>query len=588
MSALLLRPPAHALEGPNSYRMRLAEANILPFNLVDLEVVCDAKGDAPITQLWRRPVQQQGEAAVWLHSRARWCPGCLGNQGYGRVGWELLFADACAGCGHWLLDICHHCGIPVTWHRLSMVRCSCGANLCAARSTPAPIAVVQLCNSMEKLALGVQETEIPQLGQLSPPQCCKLVRLLGAYGSPQHTRAPQKIASADALDVSWTISTVAAEVLVTWPSGLHHLLNHHSQQASGRANSGQLPGVFGGFYRALYRAFKEPQFDWVRSAFEDYIADHWSGAMGRRNLRMPESLWSRLTWVPLSAAASRTGLSKRRLTDLIVENRVTAARRTTASGREFVMVRKIDIEAMVTLAADEMCLAEASLCLGLKRQRLSRMLPRLCPDAMKSTLHGTPWIIPKMWVNQWGDTLKELAIYDTVPSYAISLDQLLRYGPLDEDLVCTLLRDVEVNLFQPIGRDTTAVGLAGLLFNRVQLLEKYEGQTSALLSIPNTANRMGVKQEVAYALVNLGLLEAGVYISGRRQAQGVSVRSLEKFLRCHVLAADVAKSLGRSSRAVITALSDEGVEPVAGPALGNCRQTVYLRQDLEMIPWVQQ
>ena len=587
MTTLLLRPSALEHEGPSSYRMRLADSNILPFDLVDHEDVYGAKDDVLANQLWQRRLHMQGDSAVWLHRRARWCPRCLGDHGFGRVGWELLFADACVSCGSWLVDVCHQCGVPVTWSRPSMTRCRCNANLCDAPSSAAPHAVVRLSQSMEQLVLGLPETEMPELKQLSPQQCSRLVRLLGVYGSSQHARAPQKIATAEALDVSWTVSTVAAEMLAIWPSGLHHMLERQSKLAAGQASSGRLPGVFGGFYRALYGTFKDPEFDWLRAAFEDYIAGHWSGAMGRRNLRMPDSLWSRLAWVPVSVAASQTGLSKRRISELIDQNELQSARRTTASGREFVMIRQADIQTLVSARTDEVCLAEASSVLGVKRQRLSRLLPFLCTDARKSTLHGTPWLIPKDWVLQWTELIESLAEHYTVPSQATTLDQLLRYGPLDEQRICNLLRDVEARVFLPIGRYTKSVGMAGLLFHCDQLLERYEGQTSTVLSIPDVADRLGVKQEVAYALANLGLLEIEMYTCGRRQARGVSTTSLEKFLTSYVLAADIAKSLHRSSRVVIAALSADGIEPVAGPALGNCRQTIYLRKDLRTIPWLE-
>ena len=319
MSCLLLRPSPLEAEGPNSYRMRLADSNMLPFSAIEQEDMYGTEDDTTATQPFLRWICMQ-DTAVWLHRRARWCPRCLGDHGFGRVGWELLFADACTTCGSWLVDVCHQCGVPVTWCRPSMTRCRCNANLCDTPSSAAPQAVVRLSQSMEQLALGLPETEIPELKRLSPLQCSRLVRLLGVYGSSQHARAPQKIATAEALNISWTVSTVAAEILASWPAGLHHMLDRQSKLAAGQANSGRLPGVFGGFYRALYGAFKDPKFDWVRTAFEDYIAGHWSGAMGRRNLRMPDSLWSRLNWVPISAAASQTGLSKRRILELIEQN----------------------------------------------------------------------------------------------------------------------------------------------------------------------------------------------------------------------------------------------------------------------------
>lgn len=311
-----------------------------------------------------------------------------------------------------------------------------------------------------------------------------------------------------------------------------------------RIQSALTPSVFGGIYRSLYRLFSKPEFDWLRSAFEDYIAFSWAGSIGRRNLRMPDSMLARLTWMPLSTASSRTGLSKNRLTQLIDSSRLEATRRTTMSGREFVMVRQVDIDALVSINANVVCLAEASRRLGMKRQRLSGLLPSLCPDVEKSTLRGTPWLIP------------------------------------------LVLQDVQGGRFSPLGRCIGLVGLSGLLFNRDQVLEKYGHQRSALITIPEAANRMGVKQQVAYAFARLGFLEVQKFTVGRRQAQGVSAVAIETFLNRFVLGSDLSKYLRRSPRAVVEALAAEGLKPVAGPALGNCRQTVYLRQGMEAIPWL--
>ena len=141
---------------------------------------------------------------------------------------------------------------------------------------------------MERLALGVPDGELPHLRGLSISQCSRLVRVLGAYGSERHQRSPQKIVGADTLDVSWTISSVAGEILSNWPSAFHTFLTR--QSGSNPSTNGRMPGVFGGFYRALYAGLKEPAFDWVREAFEDFIAENWTGAIGRRNRRMPNAV----------------------------------------------------------------------------------------------------------------------------------------------------------------------------------------------------------------------------------------------------------------------------------------------------------
>ena len=163
MTSLLLRPSPLEAEGPSSYRMRLADSNMLPFSAIEQEDMYGVEDDPTATQLCLRWPCLQADKAVWLHRRARWCPRCLGDHGFGRVSWELLFADACTSCGSWLVDVCHQCGVPVTWSRPSMTRCRCNANLCDAPSSAAPQAVVRLSQSMEQLALSLPETEIPVL-----------------------------------------------------------------------------------------------------------------------------------------------------------------------------------------------------------------------------------------------------------------------------------------------------------------------------------------------------------------------------------------------------------------------------------------
>lgn len=580
---LLLYPTPGDAEGPLGYRMRVAEANLLSFRDVSeapWHTVDDGDETTPIVKRWRT---LQAGPAIWIHRRARWCPGCLALHGQGRIGWELLFADACAGCGHWLLDACHACAEPVTWRRDALLRCACGADLCDQPSRLAPDAVVRLSRSMEQLALGLPGCDLPHLQHLSVSQCSRLVRVLGAYGSSRHQRSPQKIVGADTMDVSWTISSVAGEILANWPAGFHAFLARQSNNMP--AAAGRMPGVFGGVYRALYKGLQEPEFDWVRRAFEDFVAEHWTGAIGRRNRRLPEAVLARLAWLPASEAASMLGISSRRLEHLIESGQVTAKRRTSAAGREFVMVRRQDALSLLPDAKDDITLAAAASLLGLKRQRLGRLLTRICPAAIKLTLQGTPWVIPRGWVDGWLSRVSAAPLISEPPPKAVPLDFLLRYGPLDDQAVADLLNDIAAGKVEPIGRLQQGTGVASLLLDR-KVVEAFRRSGQAGLSAPEAAERLGVKQEVVYALIRAGLLVAEQQSDGRRKAAFISESSLSLFCATYIFATEIARSLRTSPKAVARALSNEGVEPVAGPGLGNCRQVVYARSQLFHLTWL--
>lgn len=583
--SLLLRPTPDVMEGPSGYCLRVAEANLLPYGHVADDALDVGDADVDIARLLQRWRTLRSGPSIWIHRRARWCPVCLSQHGHGRIGWELLFADACADCGHWLLDACSICGDPVTWRRDALARCACGANLCDQPSRMAPAAVVKLSRAMEQLALSLPDCELPHLRGLSIAQCSRLVRVLGAYGLARHQRSPQKIVGADTLDVSWTISTIAGEILNNWPSGFHAFL---ARQAGPHSTAvGRMTGVFGGFYGALYKGLQDPEFDWVRRAFEDFIAENWTGAIGRRNRRMPDAVLARLAWLPATEAASQLGISVRRLEHLIQAGQVAASRRKTVAGREFVMVRREDVQALNGDATSDLTLTQAASLLGIKRQRLGRLLAGLCPAAVKLTWQGSPWVIPRDWLEVWLSRVGAQRLVHELQPGTVSLDSLLRYGPLDDQAMVELLNDIAADRIQLCGRLDRCRGIPGLLVDRQQVIGACHRSGHDGLSVPLAAERLGVKQEVAYALIRAGLLSAEQRCHGRRSAAVVSEASIDMFNATYVFAAALARSLGRSPKAVVQALAEEQVEPIAGPSLSNCRQVVYARRDLVAVSWLE-
>lgn len=583
MSLLLLHAPSDH-EGPAGYQLRLAEANLLPQTWLDVDVFAlDGGGvvESPMFQRWRT---LRADGVVWANRRGRWCSNCLAANTSPRIGWELLFADACAACGHWLKDVCADCGQVVTWRRSMLLHCPCGAALSRQPARSAPAALVRLSRSMEQLALGEPRCELANLHGLTVAQCQRLVRVLGAYGGRRHQRAPQKIAGADTLDVSWTITTVAAEVLDQWPAAFHRFLS--KQGAESPCEAGRMPGVFGGFYRALYKGLKEPEFDWVRQSFEEFIAEHWVGALGRRNRRMPEAVLSRLAWMPGPEAARKIGVSGTRLQYLIDSGAIRALTRVSAAGRTFVMVRREDIDSIGHEDLAPLTLAQVAVQLGIKRQRLGRLLPLICPEAMKVTLQGTPWLIYRPWVDGWLSIMAQLPVCQDMPCETVTLDHVLRYGPLGDGAVAQLLMDISTGSLTPHARSIAHHGVAGLIIDQREVARRAQVVGANRMSVVQASEHLGVKQEVAYALIRLGLLEADETRLGRRTVATLRAEQLQRFHSKYVFASELARACGRSPKAVVAALAAEHVTEVAGPNRGNCRQVVFARADVESVEWL--
>lgn len=574
---LLIRPDRQPSEGPRGYRLRLSEANMLPPSLtylVDLELA--SVGAERAIDL---------ERAIWAYERARYCPHCLTRDGFWRLGWELLFADACSSCGCWLVDTCRDCGDNPGWRRDNLMRCRCGAALGDETTSAAPLEVARLSLTLEQRALASTELEISELSKMSPVQCTKLIRLIGAYGTLNGHRKPQKILRSGSVANSWPISSFAAEVLCNWPDGLHTLLDKLRAGASAH-DRGRMNGSFGGFYRALYVALREQAFDWVRDAFEDYVAEHWTGSIGLRNRRLPVSILERINWMPSQAAAKQLGVSARRLALLIASGQIDAQQRTTRNGRAYQVVRRSDLAAVRVGNVSEMMLAQAADALGLKRQRLARLLPTVCPAAIKAADRGAAWAIPRSWVERWAATLDALPFQTVDTRTEVTLDHVLRFWVASDDALARLLLDIESGGLRPLGRVAAHEGLPSLVLGRsdsMRYAAKPDDAIRAWLTIPEAAERLAVKQEVAYALARLGLIRTDIQRIGRRHVHGVHQRDLDAFRAQYVFAREIATTLRRSPRAIVCALGSLGIQPAAGPNVNGCRQVVYVRAAVEAV-----
>jgi hypothetical protein len=569
--SLLLTPQRRPDEGPMGYRFRLASANLLCVrDLVDLQLSEEGESFA---------FADAGCSSPWIVRWARFCPHCLRARETWHVGWEILFADACALCGSWLVDTCGECGQRISWRRPSLLWCGCGDLLASQSTRPAPDAVARLSRALVSAAMGREIVEPVAVRGLTVAQLVRLVRLLGTYGTSDGQRTPQKVLAIDRLEISWPIVCMAAEVLCTWPHGFFMLLNR-LRTFSREGSAGKFVGVFGGFYAALYGGFKHPSFDFLRRAFEDYVTANWTGAFAKRNTRLTASVLDNMSWIPANRAQDMLGVSRARLNALVAEGKLKGELRLSAKGRKFLVVNKTDVAAIQPMVRDVLPLSDAARTLGLKERRLLAMLPTICPEARQQGARGSRWDIPLAWIKHWTRLLAGAPPLSEPARDIVMLRQILRYWPWTTEQLTRFLADVQSDRLLPIGRSLSPDGLGGLLFEREMLRDWFSSTFHAAegeMTITQVAVRLDVKQEVAYALVRAGLLKTSARQVGRRTERCASAESLAQFQQLYVFGRDVARQLGCSPKAAAAQLADQGISPVAGPTLNGCRQLLFER-----------
>ncbi len=580
--SLLVVPERMVDEGPCGFRFRLAASNLLSFrDLAQLEISAEIE---PIhSEVSSRTVFGDGAFNPWVRRWSRFCPHCLASRQCWLMGWEVLFADACAECGCWLVDTCSACATPISWKRDKLLQCNCGKYLADEQACAAPAAVVRLSQALQDVALGNKPTDMSTLHGLSLGQCVRLVRLLGAYGNGDGRSVPQKVDQVDTLLISWPIVSMAAEILDSWPAGVTNLLKNLRNHGN-IEDKGKLSRAFSGFYSALYKGFRDAEFAFLRAAFENYVVEHWTGAIGKRNRRLDKTVLRSMTWMPANHACRVLDVSRRRLNDLIQEGRLRGEKRMTVGHREFIVVKRSDVEKLALTLDDGITLLDASIRLGLKKQRFLALLPIICPQAQKLGVQGCPWAIPIAWIERWETVIRNQMQAEPMDSRTVALGHLIRYWPWTDEQIGHLLVDILNGEMMPAGVLMSGNGVGTLVLRVDQLNHWFSGKQRvpcAELTIPAIALRIEVKQEVVYALVRSGLLQSTLRKVGRRSEQRVKVAILEEFERRYIFGRDIAQLLGRSPRAVAEFLLEDGVRPVAGPSVDNCRQNVFQRDAID-------
>ena len=521
----------------------------------------------------------------WIHRLCRWCPKCLraGDDQYGRIGWEIRFADACAACGSWLVDRCSFCGEQVPWSRSIFCTCRCGEPLSAGASAGGPTSLVRLCRALECRALKMRTEDLSIFDDLNLHQCLQVIRWLGCYGGRVPQRVRQKLFASDLLEVSWPITTLAAEVIVDWPRSFYSMLSDLKAEA-GSFDGGSLSRSFRGFYRVLYTVFLGPEFRWLREAFEDYVAEHWTGSMARRNRRIYEKAAERLEWIPDNLAARHVGISRAALHRLSTQGLVSVQSYETATGRRFSKVSKVSLAQLSSAGFDEsLTLTEVAKKLGLTKSRLQSLIGAICPHAFKLQPTNV-WMIPKIWLTELLAQIQQLPVIDdgSTANDWVTLDWLFRYELSSDQAAGLLINSIRDGSLMAT-RNAMTTELVDVMVCRSALRTLCgppPGVDARHISLMDAAAVMQVKQEVVYSLVRSKLLFAELRRIGRRPALWVTRDELQRFANTFIFGRDLAKLHATSSRSLATKLNDLGVSPVAGPGIDSCRQLVYRRSDI--------
>ncbi|MGV8991609.1 MAG: TniQ family protein [Thiobacillus sp.] len=521
----------------------------------------------PLPSYWKIPVRlAEGLSSNdYNHSLIRWCPACLEEAPYLRVPWGLKLQSVCVRHQLQLADQCPVCGAHQRQGRIELVHCACGARLSATAHESVPPEMAQL---NDWLAAGSMEGE--GLGpRLSAAEWHRLVRYLGQFTLGTWPGRPGQVSGQHRLDRASTLIQNTVALLPDWPRHFHELIAVIRACAP---DSHSLSRTFKPLYGVIYGDLPAPGYQFLRDAFEDYLHEHWWGLVCRRNKRLrPDTVASHPS-MTLKQAAQSAGTSPAVVRHLVQAALIPVDEAPLRCGRHTRSIHQREVERISAVTQGSLSLKATAVVLALPKHRVRELVAAgiLKPVISRPAQQSAAWLF----------TRDELAPLSAVAgtghsaSETVTLNRILRTWRLRKTEFPSLVQALADGALVSMAEVALPIGKIILGSEQVRSwLREFRSQTNSGISIDEAARYLGLKQQVAYGLVAIGLLDSAATAAGKR----IRMEHMRAFQADFVSLAELAQRQGHSPRSVLRTME---AEPVCGPSIDGSRQYFFRRQDL--------
>jgi hypothetical protein len=586
---LLYRPKPFPDEGLNGFLLRLASGNQINSvnKLLDgkkpsqktLMLLLGLQQKIPDFQRLFRQRDSSGNRPVWNYRTSRYCVYCLREHAYWKQEWELSLVTVCSTHNCQLIEVCKKCDQSLVWSRSVLTRCRCGYDLRHTTASEIDAKDSKLTQVLINKIYG-EDPDIKHLRLLDLKQLHNLIITLGVYANPDKRPVlrDQKISS---LIETQSLVSVAVDVLLNWPKGFYQMLDR-IQLSYGAEDTAQLGKRFGRFYSYLYGQHKGREFGFLLHAFENYLEKNWRHALAGRNKRLSGRLRNKHIWVPASTIAKELNAGLKQIISLIDGGEIESSQVTTTKGRTVLCVNRQQLDLIRGLLKDRVDLKLAAEILGIQENRVLQLLKHhLLGKVISPQENGSGrWKISRSALDQILILGSDLPDGDSsgFPDKC-NLGYVLRFWLHKRYLFPRLIIAVIKEEILPIAIDKSCTGLKAWVFDsktlKLWITNQIHGMRDGAMTIPEASKVLKIKQEVAYHLVNTGLLK--VIVEQDSLIRLVELSSLKEFMKTYVLGTELSRKLKTSPKHLAELLSSKYVFPVTGIEVDGGRQNIFRR-----------
>lgn len=519
---------------------------------------------------------QQLRVEDFNHHYLRWCPKCLQDEAYLRGDWTLKLSSVCVKHKIVLVDRCPQC-FELQDMRYASVACQhCSAELGDAIASPADPELIAI---QAQLMDSQSDCRDAKLSEMTFEQVASLIKHVGQFRSGFPKRRSGQIAGLHRLEITLKLMSRAAHLLSNWP---HNFYQSLTEARTSSISSASLKRTYGQLYRAIYIDLREPCFQFLRDAFDNYVRTDWPNLVAKRNRRLSAKTIAYQARKPLRILTRDSGVSKTSIKHLADNGLVVGSAVRHASGRITWAFSADAARQAREISADSINLVDAAKMLAIPKWRVRELIEFGLIKAWirADTTNASAWSLHKSDVTSLCELGRSRRTSISECAVRVSLKQVMQTWRLRSGEFGAILKACRSAEFPCIRSCEKGSGVGDLLFDDNELhawLDAYRHYREETFSVDQAAEMLGVKQQVAYDLVRAGLLQ--VMRSTDKAVRGVRVTKpfVTEFRRNFVSLSELAKVCGTRSKTLLGQIS---ATPVIGPDVDGARQYFFRRSDV--------
>ncbi|RQR60745.1 hypothetical protein DIE18_13610 [Burkholderia sp. Bp9125] len=311
----------------------------------------------------------------------------------------------------------------------------------------------------------------------------------------------------------------------------------------------------------LRKQLNDAQRRWMLNLLDRYVA---STSKNRSAV-----VWERkeATRLEDSDQHGRQAMRSRSIAKMLTQTGETAPVRRTRTGRRKFMVSDADVQRLTNIQRSLVAPKTAARYLGMSVKRIEAL-------TTADLISSNETRIDTRSLDRLLGNIVAAGVRDTLTlEDPINLAEALRlYVPIEASAsFVSRLIDGDVRLAIEPDRVPTFRTMYAARSDVISA-SPMRTKSNSLVSIVEAARRLGIKQEVMYHLVNIGLVRTRMGRLRHRAARVIDVDDLQNFTQQFLPLFTLAKTIGISAREAPSWAKRHGIEIVTGPSVDGGRQ----------------